>query len=485
LNVDAETDWKASLSRQALNSLSLNNRRVEDGSDEVLMNPAYENQSDDEVKGMIEEILSTLPLTATLRQIEDSNCSKFGPRSLAKNWGDRKDDLLAYFVEEDYDPGELEAISGRLRPASVDMVAKSLLKSSSAGLPYMQRKGLILDEALKDWSTDKGLYPCVLYTRTQEQGKTRTVWGYPVSDTIFEQRYFIPVLKIERKFAHRAAIVGPSAVDAAITRLIMDRLSGIMFCVDFSAYDASVTPKHSYAAFKELGSLFAAEHHPALYDIYRRFATIGIYTPEGEWSGPHGVPSGSTFTNTIDSMVQWQVSGHWPRCQIQGDDGVYLCKNESELDYLKQCFVSAGLKLNEDKSNTFESDEVIYLQRYYHPDYRSREGGLGGVYSAYRAFNRIKYLERWTDFKKEDISGSDFFSLRTITILENCKHHPGFEGLVKMAHKLDRAGLAYTSQGLAAYSRSLESKARAGVFNQYGLQVGIGNFETVKILAKL
>jgi hypothetical protein len=475
----------ANLSKTALNSLTLNNKRVEEGSDEAIVNPAYKETSDDRIENEIEAILSKLPLTDYLRKIEDSNLSKFGPRSLAKNWGDRRESLSDYFKHEDYDPGEFAATHGRMRPADLKTVQANLLKSSSAGLPYMKKKGLVLKEALTNHENEEGVYPCVLYTRTQEQAKTRNVWGYPIADTMKEQSIFIPMLKIEKLFPHRAALLGPDAVDTAITNLLLSKSdSEVVVGVDFASFDASISPKHAYEAFSNICNLFQGQYHSDLYSLFRRFVTIGIYTPEGEWSGPHGVPSGSSFTNTVDSLVQFAASGKETKSQVQGDDGVYLI-NKNDLDSFLKRFEDAGLKLNRDKSTVFETKETVYLQRYYHPDYRSKDGGLGGVYSLYRAFARIKYLERWTDFKTMDIEGADFFALRTITILENCKHHPGFEQAVRLAHKLDKFRLAFSSQGLAAYSKAMESKSRAGVFNQYGLQKGINAFETVKILKTL
>jgi hypothetical protein len=485
MKIDAQPNWIASVPKTALNGLSLNNKRITEGSDESIVNPAYDNISDDKIAEEVEAILSKVYLTEELRKIEDSNLAKFGPRSIAKDWGARRESLYDYYHDEDHNPGIFEVTGGRLRPCSLKTVATNILKSSSAGLPYMKKKGLVLEEALLNHTSEEGVYPCVLYTRTQEQGKTRNVWGYPISDTMSEQLIFIPFLTYERTLSFRAALIGPDAVDTAMTQLLMNKSdSELVVNVDFSAYDASITPKHAYSAFSLIASMFQSEHHKQVYDLFRRFVTIGIYTPEGEWLGPHGVPSGSSFTNTVDSLVQYLVSGVEEKAQIQGDDGTYVI-NKSDHDSFLERFKTAGLVINEDKSRVFDTQEAVYLQRYYHPEYRSRMGGLGGVYSLYRAFMRIKYLERWTDFKSIDMEGADFFALRTITILENCKHHPGFEDAVKLAHSLDKFQLAYSKQGLTAYSKAMESKSRAGVFNQYGLQKGINSFETVKVLRRL
>jgi hypothetical protein len=453
-----------------------------DGSDEVICNPACESIADDEIFNRVEDILDTCTLTEKLRKIEDANRSKFGPRSLAKPWEERKQSLYDYFAHEDFNPGEFRCGKGRLRPVSVKQVASNLLKSSSAGLPYMRRKGLVLDEAVANYVNEKDVYPCVLLTRTQEERKTRNVWGFPVSDTIHEQTVFIPFLQYEKTLDYRSALLGPEQVDTAITKLLFNKSeSEMVVCIDFSAYDAAITPRNAFEAFSFIASTFQIGSQDLVYDLFRRFVTMPIYTPDGLLTGPHGVPSGSSFTNTIDSLVQFYSSGTVYPCQIQGDDGVYVIPR-SDHDLLIQRFKDAGLNVNEDKSDVFDSHEAVYLQRYYHPDYTNGSGGFGGVYSLYRAMARIKYLERWTDFKSMDIEGADFFALRTITILENCKHHPGFEKFVKYVQSLDKFNLEFSSAGLLAFSRAMESKARAGVFNQYGLQRGINNFETMKIL---
>jgi hypothetical protein len=356
----------------------------------------------------------------------------------------------------------------------------------------MQKKGLVLDSVPIDEIYDgKGRYPCVLYTRTQEGGKTRNVWGYPISDTLAEARFHQIFMGVERDFDYRAALKGPDAVDSAISDLFAIRAHMIgkgekmsIHCVDFSAFDASISPELSAQAFSFIGNYFQEGVRHDILDIYQRFCTIPIITPDGVYSGVHGVPSGSRWTNTVDSIVQVLVSQwEYADCQVQGDDGVYLLDEWDEASFYDK-FEVAGLKINRDKSHVFRDEsEAIYLQRYYHERYRNRKGRLGGVYPISRALNRLKYLERWTDFEREGITGEDFYSLRAIMILENCKHHPYFEELVKYVHRLDRGNLSFSNQGIHAFSRMLESKARAGVLSStVPVKEGIMDFEVIKLI---
>jgi len=186
MKIDAEPEWFKSLNRHALNSLSLNNKRIVNGSEEIRVNPAYENKSDEDILGELWDILQGDGLTPELLKIEEANAAKFGPRSIAEPWEVRKASLYAYFEgKSDYDPGGFPDVGGgRLRPTTLSVAGENLIKSTSAGLPYMRKKGLVLDDAIKSQPGQVDLFPCVLYTRTQEQRKTRNVWGYPISDLL-------------------------------------------------------------------------------------------------------------------------------------------------------------------------------------------------------------------------------------------------------------------------------------------------------------
>ena len=189
--------------------------------------------------------------------------------------------------------------------------------------------------------------------------------------------------------------------------------------------------------------------------IADRFLNIGLVTPDGIISGPHGVPSGSTFTNEVDSIVQYLVASNCSSvdtnyCSIQGDDGVYF---SSDPDDLFSCFEKVGLDVNKDKSLVSNST-VNYLQLLYHSDY-NRGDNLVGVYSTYRALIRLVYPERFEDFSKDDISGKDYFAIRSISILENCKNHPLFKEFVNYVYKLDKYKLSFSDLGLVNYIKRI------------------------------
>ena len=454
--------------------MTLNNARLLRGSEDVLVSPTFKSVSDDEIFDFVRNQLDHPSVNEDLRNIEEDNLSKFGPRSIAIPWKERKESLYAYFHHNDSDAELIQVGAeaegpGRLRPADLSHAVRNLVKASSSGLPYMTRKGNVLTEASRDWQDQelRTRYPCVLYTRTQEERKTRNVWGFPVLDTLSEQRYFIPWLTAEKRLSFRSALSGPDSVDTAISKLLRQKEpDDMVFCIDFSNFDSSISPHLIKAAFSFVSSYFQRHYIDELRALCDRFINIPIFTPDGEITGPHGVPSGSSFTNSIDSIVQYIISNvPSNKCQIQGDDGVYVVKAKRRDELIDE-FRENDLTVNESKSRTFKGHNAVYLQRYYSEEYPSIDGaGLGGVYPIARALNRIKYLERWTDFERNEIGGSDFFSLRTIMILETCKHHPRFQQLVRYCQKLDKYGLKFSSQGVNAYSKMLEPRIKAGVFH--------------------
>jgi hypothetical protein len=241
------------------------------------------------------------------------------------------------------------------------------------------------------------------------------------------------------------------------------------------------------AAFDYFKSLYQVNYHDDLDKIYTRFNTIGLVTPDGVFDGPHGVPSGSTFTNEVDSVAQYLIATEYglssDNFDIQGDDGAYVV---SDPDSLKDYFRKHNLVVNDEKSY-ISKDYLVYLQNLFHKDYE-RDGIIGGIYPTYRALNRILYLERFTDLEEDDLKGQDYFSIRTISILENCKFHPLFKDLVKYVASLDKYGLAYSNSGLAKYAQRIsQSSGVAGIF-KYRYEddpKGLSNFETVKILREL
>lgn len=439
-------------------------------------------------------------MSKNLQDLESLQRSKFGPRSIALSWDERKDSVYNYFSDEAViDSGlkeKLFNVSGlgltRLRPLSNDSAIKFLKNDTNSGLPFFTRKGLV-----KDIYSDNSLQisllnrkdPCVMFTRTQEQKKTRAVWGYPMSDTLNEMKYYRPLLEYQKKLTWRSALRGPDETNRKITDIVTQAINSgqKLVSIDFSSYDATVKNSLQKCSFNYIKSLFQSDFHLELDEISLRFSTIGLITPDGVITGEHGVPSGSTFTNEVDSIAQYLIAKSVGindyHCDIQGDDGAY---RTFDPDMLKGAFRNYGLNVNDDKSYILP-DGLVYLQNLYDINH-IRNGIIGGIYPTYRALNRILYLERYDNFTEDEIIGSDYFAIRTIAILENCKHHPLFRELVGFILKLDKYKLRYSEIGLSKYIKRIrKSKGSEGLItNQYSDSLtGLSSFETVRLINEL
>lgn len=492
---------KLHLDNLVVDKLSLHLNNLVRGSNLVLLSPIGESLGPDVILRDFDAIFNRPSNLALLDKdiisIELANRSKYGPRSISQPWVERKSSLLSYFANRSIGPDLLNySVPShdrfKLRPISYESAIKTLKNNTNSGLPLFTRKGLVkgLYASLDPRANSFEFYPSVLFTRTQEGNKTRDVWGYCMAATIFESRYYRPLLEYQKKLSWRSALLGPNDVDRRVTELVNSSLlrNSYLLSIDFSKYDASISRKLIFYAFDYIKSLFQSGFHSELNLLRDFFCSGGILTPDGVLSGDHGVPSGSTFTNEVDSIVQYLISINSKyifkeNMQIQGDDGVYSVAKDN-VPFVFDCFTDQGLIVNKDKS--IVSDRYCtYLQKYYSPNYRNYDGLIGGIYPVYRALLRIVYQERWTDFEDFGILGKDYYSIRTITILENCKHHPLFKELVQFVYSLDKYKLKYSQDGLNKYVSMLtETSGSEGILiNQYGDDVrGISNFETVKLL---
>lgn len=498
------------LDPQAVRSITQTLDHVVSGSDVVLRSPFMAGHDVSYIITKFESVFDAdiSGLNPDLAELEMSSKSKIAPRSQSKPWIDRRDDVSNYFgkYQGEADPSDLFKFEskGTLRPISLQEASKFLLNNTAAGLPFMGKKGAVKDQALAQFSElNRRVWPAMLYTRTQEAKKTRTVWGIPITMVLNEMRYYRPLLSLASRVTYRAALRGPDEVNLGITRLIdHSKSSGWpLLSIDFSSYDQSIKRPLQETAFAFIASRFqkSMEYQAELSEIAKRFATVPLITPDGVMGCPdplnpnldgsglyeHGVPSGSTFTNEVDSIVQYLMAfkhGANPLLtQVQGDDGAYCVEKP---DALKAAFMSYGLNVNLSKSYT-NNKFLVYLQNFFCDEYR-KDGVVVGIYPIYRALGRLIYLENWTDFDKLGINGDDYFSIRAISILENCKHHPLFEKFVQFVFSNDREGLKFSDKGLAMYVKNTLSKGSQEVKNQYGEYVqGIKSFETFKILRRL
>jgi len=493
------------LSDEAVNSVLSNISNIERGNDQVLLTPMGKINTPEAIlqgwDSVYEGLITENKLTDTLMRIESENRSKYGPRSIQKNWEQRKESLYDYFKLPKIDLTKIDLLykavedlklKSVLRPLTAENAIKFLKNNTSSGLPLLRPGRIAKQQPISEIEEqlDQSI-PSMTYTRTQENDKTRNVWGFPFCWKLEEMKFYQSLLQYQKKLPWRSALRTPEDVDSAITDCINKAMStgAYLVSIDFSAYDASIHPEIQKACFKYISDLFQSWHLPEIDRIRHNFTNIPIVTPDGLLTGPHGVPSGSTFTNEVDSIAQFLVSLTFPLVilvkQIQGDDGVYVTFTPEELQLW---FGGFCFDVNDQK--TMKSlTECTFLQKYYSPVYVNNETGIiPGIYSTYRALLRLVYQERFTDLKECGLEKEDYFAIRSITILENCKHHPYFKDLVRYVLSIDDyLETDFSGQTLQKYVELTSDTASGRIFkNQYGDDVmGIQNFETFKIIKEI
>lgn len=477
-------------------------KRIELGSTEALLTPIGKEHKPTEVLSSWDVIFkrNSSLINKPLMEIELSEREKYGPRSIALPWLERKLSVYNYFEGSDLTDLTLNCepqyskTKHTLRPVSYEKALSFLKPSTSSGLPFILSKGLVKDITYKDiLSFLKRQDNALMGTRTQELGKTRTFWIVALADILSEMRYYQPLLEFQRKQSWRAALTGPDMVDQAVSNMMLNNNERdvVFFSSDFVQFDATAKENSHKCAFKYFKNLYQKSEHANLDIIQKRFSTMGLVTPDGILKGSHGIPSGSVFTNEVGSTIQMLIARQskavfLENMQCQGDDGVYLVKR-SNVDILKNTFTNNGLVLSGGKKLSIEESYCMYLRKLYSYDY-DVNGKIGGIYSVYRALNRIIHPERWINFEDYKILGKDYYSIRTISILENCKHHPLFEELVKFVLSLDKYKLQYSEIGIKQYVQMLNDASGTSdtIKNQYGEELsGISKFETVKLIRRL
>jgi hypothetical protein len=493
MEIKSVEDFRQDFTEIGNDKLSINLERIKKGNDKVLITPQAKRVGPNELLQAWDQVFQSnlSDINDDLFELEESNRSKFGPRSIAKPWTDIRQSVVDGFNIPRVDcshlvtrPPSTQDI-GKLRPISLPNSAKLTRSNTQAGAPTLEKKGQVRDSTLSDWlrlyDMDLLMVPAI---RTQEQQKTRLVNIYPYADIMQENRYFIPLFNLLKSEFCFSAFLGPDAVDSAITQLIATAVDMGYQCIsgDIEGFDVSVGVDLQHCSFTEFKSYFQAQTHTEIDEIEYRFGNKGLITPEGVFLGPHGIPSGSNLTGIIGSMTNRQVSQHPPELSnYLGDDFALVAKTSDEV-FAK--YESAGLTLNRDKT-LVKPSSFVYLQKLHHVDYVV-DGEYKGVYPIYRALNRLCYPERFSDFNDYDLTGSDYFAIRSLSIMENCKYHPLFEKFVKFWMRYDN-NLVPSSDSISDYVKMLEEgKGALGTTNQYGdIISGLRKFASYKIVAGL
>jgi len=457
-------------------------------SKEVVAYP-LEHLSDDHIKEVVGNMISDSGAPDLVTEADLRELDKLGPRSMIVPWQSRKEDLLAHFNHEELSledslnyfqkgveygnatyPGATEWRGRRGRLVTLKEASKFLVRPSTAGLPFLKTKGNVLDKDGLESIINSGSFRhySMLYSRSKSATASRNVWGYAVLQTLMEYRMYPVMMAWDKSHSFRAAMRGTRELDKIITGQALAKPHGhIHASVDYSSFDTSVSPRYLMEAMGVLASVFHPSDHEYIFELAHDIWNVKLVTPDGIMSGPHGMPSGTMITNTIDSVVQVlamrDAGVDFNYLQLQGDD-CYGTIAEGYNEAFITAMRSTGFEVHPSKS-LFNSDIFSYNSRFYWRDNRLRADPsfLGGSYGIGRAVVRLKYPERFTDFTKIGISGESYWALAALSKLSNCVNHPQFETFVKWYAQYDPKILSWSQEDRNRYKAAYVGKVRAGI----------------------
>jgi hypothetical protein len=286
-------------------------------------------------------------------------------------------------------------------------------------------------------------YPSVGTTRTQAAGlnqwaKCRALSMYCRTVANLEKQFQVPLHNVFRDMDTFCALKGQSRVDKVVSQVI-ESAPGEILSVDFTNFDASVPFDVLTRVFAIMRSWFVKESEQHWRFVEEAFLRSGMFLPDGSFRDgterTGGVPSGSVFTNQVDSVANFWVfnyaahrdGGQVLRALLMGDDGVYTFRGVSRLERLSDILLDElGMVIKMDPSkNLVSKSQVRFLQNEHHAEYRV--GGVSvGVRPVMRALIGMTGHERRLP---KHVWKGHYNTYRWLQQLEQCANHPRFEQL--------------------------------------------------------
>lgn len=246
-------------------------------------------------------------------------------------------------------------------------IMDALKLEKSSGLPAMTSKEddfwYAINREQQVLLGKKAPSPCIAYKRTQLGGKTRLVWGYPLEMTIMESRFARPLIKHFLGYQTTMAF-GQSKFNLGARVERINQSYGQTYGLDFSKFDSTVPRRLIHVAFSILSTWFSPEdlERYGWSQIVKYFVYTPIVMPNGKlYTGKrHGVPSGSYFTQMIDSIVntliQFWLSNElgyslsWENLLVLGDDVLISIPKEVDLTSISEKLLTIGMVMHPDKT---------------------------------------------------------------------------------------------------------------------------------------
>lgn len=299
-------------------------------------------------------------------------CEGLDAFSSAPREGRRKLTSGARFADRmfaNHTPHKLKAL--RLDDPNLFKLA-DIKGDKSAGLTsYGKTKQEAWDEALRlailVLTEGKAPHPCLTGTRTQKNGKTRVIWSYPEEVMILEALVARPLISQFSRDARGVMAISKTSEQMGSIFNQITAESPMVTGIDQSQFDAHVKASHIHISFNILKTWFDLEQevYPGatvkdVFDIVERyFIATPIVFPSPK--GPSlvlgkigGVPSGSYFTQMVDSIVNYAiisdalhhlgVSFKKEHLFVLGDDSLIFTRQQVNLRAISQHLKELGYK---------------------------------------------------------------------------------------------------------------------------------------------
>lgn len=262
-----------------------------------------------------------------------------------------------------------------LKPLPLEEVP--YVPSTSSGLPTMRKKADDYPRAIQEarslqQNPRQAPQPTVLFHRGKNEDAARYVNGYPFAMTLLEGRFFYPYQSAIIKH-HTPYAGGRYDFETGVLLNEVTVKSRFVAELDYSKFDTSIPAKLSSMAFRIIRECFVmSESDLADWErITRYFHTSPFLCPDGYiYSGRrHGVPSGSNFTQIVDSIVNAICLEYVARRQdfkiiryfVLGDDVVMGVDRPISLEATAATLQELGIKLNLEKSKVHAGQEPIHF----------------------------------------------------------------------------------------------------------------------------
>lgn len=230
---------------------------------------------------------------------------------------------------------------------------------------------------------------------TRAKNKIRATWGYPLTVYLQEGAYFYPILEhlkqLENPLIAYGMEIGNGGMDM-IETAVRDFKGSTKLMGDWSRFDKTIPPWLIRDAFNILrewidwdqirdseGKLWPVRGYRSR-RRWRRMVDYFINTPVRLSDGTRyikhgGVPSGTCFTNVIDSIVNaivmryltYDITGELPLFDVYlGDDSLVVLREPINLEYFAElAYEQFSMVFNADKGYQTTRDDNIHFLGYY------------------------------------------------------------------------------------------------------------------------